>query len=257
MVFLLWIALCVVIAVVASGRGRSGLGFFFLSFFLSPLVGFIVLMVSKPNQQVLEQRALAGGELRKCPACAELVKTEALICRYCGRELPRVQTVLDRATTIQPDDAANAGAYPRDRAPRSHAGLDLAIVVVVLAIAAVVVWLSLAPGSSVPSASPTAARTGVVVPTEIPKVLTVAIDRYGAPDQDYSAEDEYPRPPMVTRLLTYGTEHVRLVYMPKGFTFNMPPPYLNGWEFVAAMDSATSTKLSSAEAARRLAGRAR
>jgi ribosomal protein L7/L12 len=28
---------------------------------------------------------------RKCPACAELVKAEATVCRHCGRDLPTLQ----------------------------------------------------------------------------------------------------------------------------------------------------------------------
>ncbi len=41
------ITLCILIAVGAKNRGRSGAGFFFLSLFLSPIVGGVALLVVK------------------------------------------------------------------------------------------------------------------------------------------------------------------------------------------------------------------
>ena len=79
-----WLALCMVAALIAKNKGRSGLGFFLLAFFLSPLVGLIAAAFAKPNRQMVEQQQVQSGELRKCPFCAELVKAEALIVATVG-----------------------------------------------------------------------------------------------------------------------------------------------------------------------------
>ncbi|ASM76021.1 hypothetical protein VITFI_CDS0242 [Vitreoscilla filiformis] len=40
----------------------------------------------KANNAAIEQQQLAEG-LKKCPHCAELIKPDAKVCRYCGREV--------------------------------------------------------------------------------------------------------------------------------------------------------------------------
>lgn len=42
---LFWLIFTIVICCMAKSRGRSAIGFFFLSLFLSPLVGLIVLLI--------------------------------------------------------------------------------------------------------------------------------------------------------------------------------------------------------------------
>ena len=45
--FIIWAALSWGVAALATSRGRSGVAFFFISFFTSPLLGLIIVLVMK------------------------------------------------------------------------------------------------------------------------------------------------------------------------------------------------------------------
>jgi len=60
-----------------------------LSIFLSPIIGIAVACVLKRNEAVIESEKLLTGGLIKCPFCAELIKKEARVCRYCGRDVSK------------------------------------------------------------------------------------------------------------------------------------------------------------------------
>jgi hypothetical protein len=76
LIFIVWLLLSCLVAAYANRRFRSGIGFFFLSLFLSPLVGLVLVAVGRSDPQ--------RQGLKKCPACAEFIKGEALRCHFCG-----------------------------------------------------------------------------------------------------------------------------------------------------------------------------
>jgi len=78
-----WLFLAVVVGIIAANRGRSGFGWFLLSLVISPLIGgILVLALGAPKSD-----PSSDGEHRKCPACAEWVKREAVKCKHCGELL--------------------------------------------------------------------------------------------------------------------------------------------------------------------------
>lgn len=77
MLILIWLLGAVVVGAFARSKDRSFVGYTALAMLLSPIVGFIAVLV-------------LGSSGRKCPACAEIVKQDALKCKFCGALLPPV-----------------------------------------------------------------------------------------------------------------------------------------------------------------------
>ena len=82
-----WLVLSLIAGVIASKKGRSGVGFFLLSVFLSPLIGIICAFIATPNQRRVDYRKVRTGTGKKCPHCAEIIKPDAKVCHFCKREL--------------------------------------------------------------------------------------------------------------------------------------------------------------------------
>lgn len=87
-----WLIIClplsVAVGVFASKKGRNGYGFFWLSIFLSPFIGFLFALIADTDQQSLDKDKLFEGDHKKCGFCAEIIKIEANTCKFCHNEQP-------------------------------------------------------------------------------------------------------------------------------------------------------------------------
>jgi hypothetical protein len=122
-IVVLWFVFAIVVGVAASSRNRSGFGWFVLSLFVSPILTTIWLMILPKlvtRRQLIEQHL----SVRQCPSCAEMVKREAKVCRFCQRDLPEPEPIAQVAlprdwrlpTHAQPTDQSE------ERKPASGLG---------------------------------------------------------------------------------------------------------------------------------------
>lgn len=110
-----WLFFSFVSAFVAGKKGRSFEGILVLSLVFSPLIGLIVALVMQPNVKALEGEKIATGQSKKCPFCAEVIKSEAIVCRFCGKDQPVLVEKIKTSVESEKIDEVAFENWKRDR----------------------------------------------------------------------------------------------------------------------------------------------
>jgi hypothetical protein len=95
-VFILWVVLCFVVASIGSGR-KIGFGpAFFASLFLSPLVGLVLVLVSKSRADEAYKAEVLDTQKKQKEALEKLSGAEAAPVVSLAEELEKLQNLRDR-----------------------------------------------------------------------------------------------------------------------------------------------------------------
>ena len=89
-VFIIALLIGLIPAFIAQGKGKL----FVLWWIYGALIFIVALphsLIMKADQQSIEKQQLSEG-MKKCPSCAEMIKQDAKVCRYCSRDVAEQET---------------------------------------------------------------------------------------------------------------------------------------------------------------------
>jgi hypothetical protein len=112
MTFLIfWIGLSFIVGLLAFNyRGRSCGGWFLVSLLISPLLAGLLVLVLPDLRQALNAQ-IEALHRRKCPYCAEQIRREAVVCRYCGHDVEPEAPVTLALPVTEVSEKSQAGFW--------------------------------------------------------------------------------------------------------------------------------------------------
>ena len=196
--------------------------------------------------------------LVKCPECGKDVSDKAKTCPHCGYAINSFSAQLK----IAKQQTASRPRLDPSKMPVSEqfrrgvfSGPVAAVVIIAIIGLSVVIAL-LKSDSTERSSSP--ARSGdaddrrglAAISRSSADHYSAVLAAYGTPERDDSTEYDDPRPPVVTRLIEYRPENVKIALVVNA-RLGDPPPYAS-WKIIGCIDINTDTRMSIEEAAKRL-----
>jgi uncharacterized membrane protein YeaQ/YmgE (transglycosylase-associated protein family) len=118
-----WIICAFVAGGISSSKGRP-YGEGFIIGLLLGIIGVIVVAVLPRNDTALEKARLSNGTGKKCPYCAEIIKPEAIVCRYCGKELPTIKSIMIELEEITNEKRINPSKIQDEEVAKWKAGFS-------------------------------------------------------------------------------------------------------------------------------------
>lgn len=101
-----WLLFSAIPAVIASNKGRSGIGWFFVGLLVSPLLALILVLVLAP---IKKAAADPTEERVSCPLCKEQISSEALRCPHCQGDI--ADLLVQPAPTPEPEKPKEEGEF--------------------------------------------------------------------------------------------------------------------------------------------------